>query len=97
MFYPDTSVYEERLESIWSLSAQQAPWCVVLPESAEDASIIMKVVSKNKCPFGIRGGGHGFFALANSVEEGITIDFGKREQFEYHETGVLMLIASQST
>lgn len=97
MFYPDTSVYEERLESIWSLSAQQAPWCVVLPGSAEDVSTIMKVVSKKECPFGIRGGGHGFFALANSVEEGIAIDFGKREQFEYHEKDLLVLILFQAT
>jgi FAD/FMN-containing dehydrogenase len=95
VFYPDSSVYEERLESIWSLSAQQPPWCVVLPESTEDASTIMKIISKKRCPFGIRAGGHGFFALANSIKKGITIDFGKREQFGYHESVVLMLIASQ--
>lgn len=37
----------------------------------------MKVITKNQCKFGIRGGGHGNFKLSNSVEEGVTIDFGK--------------------
>ena len=76
MFFPESEIYNERLESIFSRSARQAPWCVLLPESAQDASEIMKTVSKLKCPFGIRSGGHGMHRLSNSVEGGITIDFG---------------------
>lgn len=50
---------------------------MVLPSTAEDVSIIMKTFVKHECPFGIRGGGHSSFALSNSVEHGITIDFGE--------------------
>lgn len=92
VFYPDTPVYEQRLDSIYSLSAQQAPWCVVLPTSAKDASKVMKIVSKKKCPFGIRGGGHGVSPLSNSVEKGITIDFGRMNATSYdEEKGIVSL------
>lgn len=37
---------------------------------------MVKTLAANDCPFGIRGGGHGFFALSNSVADGVTIDLG---------------------
>lgn len=77
VFYPNSIKYTERIEEIWSLSARQGPWCFVLPESTKDASTIMKTISKKQCPFGIRAGGHGTYAWSNSVEDGITIDFGE--------------------
>lgn len=65
------------MESYWSLSAALNPWCVVQPSSAEDVSVIIRTLAQNECPFGVRGGGHGSFAGSNSVEDGVTIDFGK--------------------
>lgn len=49
---------------------------MILPMSAEDVSIAIRLIAGNACSFGIRGGGHGSFALSNSVDEGVTIDFG---------------------
>jgi FAD/FMN-containing dehydrogenase len=71
------TLWSNRIDSYWSVSAALEPDCMVLPTTAEDVSKIMKVITKNQCKFGIRGGGHGNFALSNSVDEGITVDFGK--------------------
>ncbi|KAF5620757.1 nicotine oxidase [Fusarium tjaetaba] len=79
------SLYNERIDSYWSVSAALHPDCMVLPKTPEDVSKVMKVIAKNQCKFGIRGGGHGNFKLSNSVEEGITIDFGFMNGTSYDE------------
>ena len=50
---------------------------MVMPACTEDVSQIIKTIVANNCSFGIRSGGHGVFAYSNSVDEGITIDFGE--------------------
>lgn len=65
------------MDSYWSVSAALDPWCVVQPSTADDVSAIIKSLVSNNCTFGVRGGGHGSFAGSNSVEDGVTIDFGK--------------------
>lgn len=77
------------MNSYWSESAALAPYCIALPGSAEDASTIMKVIVKNDCQFGIRGGGHGSFPLSNSISDGITIDLGKYPSL-FHQTPIIM-------
>ncbi|KPM38413.1 hypothetical protein AK830_g8162 [Neonectria ditissima] len=63
ILYPKQTLYQERMNSYWSDSAALTPYCIALPESAEDVSTIMKVIVHNECQFGIRGGGHGSFAF----------------------------------
>ncbi|PGH26908.1 hypothetical protein AJ80_01491 [Polytolypa hystricis UAMH7299] len=75
VYYPDSTTYDARIASYWSKSAALEPWCMVLPSTAEDASEVIKVITANECPFGIRAGGHSVFPLSSSVEDGITIDF----------------------
>jgi hypothetical protein len=74
--FPDTELYDARIASYWSVSAALPPWCMVLPLTAEDVSAIIKTLVAGDCPFGIRGGGHSAHRLSNSVEDGVTIDFG---------------------
>ena len=50
---------------------------MVVPESTEDVSKVMKVLSDNGCPFGMRSGAHGAFTGSNSIKNGVTIDLGK--------------------
>lgn len=50
---------------------------MLLPETTQDVSQFMHVVSSNSCPFGIRSGGHSAFRGSNSVDDGITIDFSQ--------------------
>ncbi|KAI1858874.1 uncharacterized protein JN550_012333 [Neoarthrinium moseri] len=76
IYHPNTPAYDERMKTYWSLSAALKPWCMVLPRTAEDVSVIITTIVDNECPFGIRGGGHGAHALSNSLQEGITIDMG---------------------
>jgi hypothetical protein len=49
---------------------------MVMPENVEDVSRIAKVISGKKCPFGIRSGAHSAWKGANSVQKGVTVDFG---------------------
>jgi FAD/FMN-containing dehydrogenase len=74
---PNHTEYTARLGSYWSVSAALSPWCMVLPSTAEDVSTTIKTLVSGNCTFGVKGGGHGSFALSNAVEEGVTIDFGR--------------------
>ncbi|KAM5346655.1 hypothetical protein ACJ41O_009660 [Fusarium nematophilum] len=80
---PKQELFDQRMDSYWSVSAALRPDCIALPQTAEDVSKIMKAITANKCKFGIRGGGHGSFGLSNSVDDGITIDFGYMNGTEY--------------
>ena len=64
------------MTSYWSLNAALRPWRMVLPENTQDTSITMSILKAHQCPFGIRSGGHGIYAYANSIDDGVTIDFG---------------------
>ncbi|KAK9423113.1 putative FAD binding domain-containing protein [Seiridium unicorne] len=76
VFYPNSTAYDERIEAIWSATAQLHPWCFVLPEDTNDTSIVIQTLVANQCPFGIKSGGHAHFAGGNSIHDGVTIDFG---------------------
>ncbi|KAK1991287.1 FAD binding domain-containing protein [Colletotrichum falcatum] len=69
--------------SYWSVSAALNPWCIAQPSTAEDVSAIVRTLAASNCTFGVRGGGHGSFAGSNSVEEGVTIDFGNMNGTTY--------------
>ncbi|KAH6894368.1 hypothetical protein B0T10DRAFT_545895 [Thelonectria olida] len=90
--YPGQELYQERQESYWSVSAALSSECYALPQSIEDVSTIMKVISMHSCEFGIRGGGHGSFALSNAIKCGVTIDMGYFNQTTYDEERNLALI-----
>lgn len=76
VYFANTPSYEGRLEHIWSVDAALHPSCFVLPVSTEDVSLIAQTITKYQCPFGIVGGGHADYPGSNSVESGVTIDFG---------------------
>lgn len=66
-----------RLTQYYSANAAQAPWCMVFPESPEDVSEIVKSLTANSCPFGMRSGAHSAFQGSNGIKDGVTVDFGK--------------------
>lgn len=76
VYFANTTSYEARVDHIWSVDAALEPSCFVLPESAEDVSLIAQTITKYQCPFGIISGGHSDYPGANSVEAGVTVDFG---------------------
>ncbi|CAH0045751.1 unnamed protein product [Clonostachys solani] len=75
VYLPGSDTYADRMETYFSKSAALEPWCMLLPSTAEDVSLIVKDLVANNCPFGVRSGGHSSHPLSNSVEKGITIDF----------------------
>lgn len=77
VYFPNSTAYGGRMDTYWSLSAALEPWCMVLPESPEEVSVMINAIVDNECSFGIRGGGHGTHALSNTLEQGVTVDMGK--------------------
>ncbi|WAO95526.1 FAD-binding PCMH-type domain-containing protein [Fusarium falciforme] len=75
IYVPGSNAYDARLKTYYSANAALEPWYMVLPETTQDVSKIAKVISKKKCPFGIRSGAHSAWKGSNGVENGITIDF----------------------
>lgn len=73
---PSTAQYDDAMNAYWSVNAALEPWCIAMPTSAQDVSDILTVLVDNSCPFGVKGGGHGFWNGSNSVSNGVTIDFG---------------------
>ncbi|KAK3297150.1 FAD binding domain-containing protein [Chaetomium fimeti] len=94
---PNQTEYTSRLGSYWSVSAALSPWCMVLPYTAEDVSSIIKTLVSGNCSFGVKGGGHGSFALSNAVEDGVTIDFANMNGTTYNaETEVASILPGGS-
>lgn len=73
------------MSTYWSQSAALDPWCVVAPTSTSDVAKAMKVLTGVRCPFGVRGGGHGSFDGSNSVADGVTIDLSALSATDYDE------------
>jgi len=66
--------YKNFTSGYWS--AQQVavkPQCVFKPDKSLDVSIALLIARLTKCPFAIRGGGHGAFSGSSSIEGGVTI------------------------
>ncbi|KAJ4027861.1 hypothetical protein NW752_000107 [Fusarium irregulare] len=83
VYLPNTAAYEQRLDTYYSANTALSPWCMVMPNSTEDVSKIVKVLAANGCPFGIRSGAHSAYKGANSVEDGVTIDFSYMKRTVY--------------
>lgn len=64
--------------SVFSPNARLKSWCIVQPTSAlETATVLNALLGTGCCLIGVRSGGHGIWAGANYVANGVTIDFGK--------------------
>ena len=68
----DLGDYEEQY---WSLQqSTTSPYCRVFPLSAEEVSIVIRVLKKFQCQFAVKSGGHAAFEGASNSEGGVTID-----------------------
>ncbi|KAJ8119076.1 hypothetical protein OPT61_g74 [Boeremia exigua] len=66
--------YEAFTRTYWA--AQQGaldPSCVIKPAKTLDVSTVILIARLYQCPFAVKGGGHGAWAGASSIEGGITI------------------------
>ncbi|KAH7014373.1 uncharacterized protein B0I36DRAFT_369336 [Microdochium trichocladiopsis] len=97
VFLPESSTYAERLADYYSKNAALSPSCMVLPLSTGDVSAIAATIYENGCQFGIRSGGHSAYAGANSVEGGVTVDFGYMNATSYTPGSGSVVIPAGST
>ncbi|KAI5918896.1 FAD-binding domain-containing protein [Camillea tinctor] len=75
VYSPGDPLYQERVESYWSLTSQLTPKCFVLPRNTEEVSAVVKtLVEETKCEFAVRSGGHSSNAGANNIVDGVTVD-----------------------
>lgn len=59
--------------------------------------MIMKIINRNECPFGMRSGGHGAFEGSNSIKDGVTIDLGYMNSTQYDQRRELARIQPGAT
>lgn len=98
VFLPDTSQYNESLNSYWSQQAASVePACIFTPETTEDVSIAVQILTvpdfgltldanlTPTCPFAVRSGGHTSFAGAASIEGGVTVNLRALNSIELNE------------
>ncbi|KAI0143448.1 hypothetical protein GGR57DRAFT_365571 [Xylariaceae sp. FL1272] len=76
VYYPNSTAYQDRIETYWSINAALEPWCMVLPSNTAETSEVIQVITKHQCPFGIRSGGHAIWTGSSSIHDGVTIDLG---------------------
>ncbi|CAK1363564.1 Bifunctional solanapyrone synthase [Cercospora beticola] len=70
-----------------TFNSDLAPACFVLPTTAQDVAAVVKAAKKAQCPFAVKGGGHTFFAGANSIQDGISIDLQQLNQVTVNKDG----------
>ncbi|OAG43070.1 hypothetical protein AYO21_02689 [Fonsecaea monophora] len=58
-------------------SAALVPAVQVFPEDAKDIVTILQTVRDQQIPFAVKAGGHGVYAGASSIQDGILIDLSK--------------------
>ncbi|EMR67064.1 putative fad binding domain containing protein [Eutypa lata UCREL1] len=84
VIYPGDEVYESRIESYFSVSAQLKPFCLVQPTTAEEVALAVTLLIKNTtCEFAIRSGGHTVWPGAANTNVGVTIDLGLMKNTTY--------------
>ena len=77
--YHGSSAYDATERSYWSFQeASLAPACIVTPQSAQDVSEAISIISGlGSCDFAIKGQGHAPAAGFANINAGVTIDMSK--------------------
>ncbi|OBT68146.1 hypothetical protein VE03_01616 [Pseudogymnoascus sp. 23342-1-I1] len=89
---PGSVDYDAQLNTYYSANAAQHAWCMALPESTRDVQAIVKILTKNQCPFGIKAGGHSAFKGSNGIAKGVTVDFSHLNSTSYNPgTGIVSI------
>jgi hypothetical protein len=76
--FPGQSAYDASVGSYFDGKSRLAPNCIVQPESAEEVSAAVKVLTTvsilKPCQFAVRSGGHTPIPGSNNIGDGVTID-----------------------
>lgn len=69
VFAPGSNVYKYENTQFWSNTELANPGCVFRPTCAQDIGKAVKILSDNKAPFALRGGGHMGVPLSNNIND----------------------------
>jgi hypothetical protein len=73
VIFPNSTLYDTH-NFYWSeRQSDLSPSCFVAPNTAQDVSTAVKVLTRHNAPFTVKGGGHTPFEGASSIEDGVTI------------------------
>ncbi|KAI1171413.1 hypothetical protein F4777DRAFT_591217 [Nemania sp. FL0916] len=83
-----TATYNASVASYFSQQQQAVqPACVVSPQTAEDVSTTIRILTSQpdgQCKFAIRSGGHAYWASASSIDGGVVIDIRALNSVDVH-------------
>lgn len=88
VIYPHNATYAAA-NAYWSLVAELSPACIIIPQSTEEVSAAVRILSAaledEPCQFAIRSGGHIPWAGAADIEGGVTIDLSSLNKVSLSE------------
>ncbi|TLD18109.1 hypothetical protein PspLS_10466 [Pyricularia sp. CBS 133598] len=98
LFTSSSEIYVAAASTYWSLdNANRTPKCIFMPQTAEEVATAVKALtgpaasnvhsketSNKGCKFAVRGAGHMANPGANSINDGVTIDFSAMTTTTYH-------------
>ncbi|KAG4434577.1 hypothetical protein IFR05_009933 [Cadophora sp. M221] len=71
----NTSLPSTLFSGYYTLMQRSAiPLCIIHPESSQDVSEAIKIISRHSCVFAVKSGGHAMFAGGSTAEGGIVLD-----------------------
>jgi len=92
-----TAVYEQT-NLYWSnQQTETSPACRILPKSAKDVAAAFLVTKFLSCPFAVKSGGHGAFAGASNIQDGVTIDLRNVDEIEVNKDRNLTHVGTGNT
>ncbi|KAI9437991.1 FAD dependent oxidoreductase [Lactarius indigo] len=82
LFYPNSTQYNSDIEHAL-VSSSQVSACSVEPGSAEDVSVILRILGSTRTPFAVKGGGHAFHPRFSSTT-GVQISMARFNNIEFN-------------
>ncbi|KAF7891296.1 uncharacterized protein EAF02_001621 [Botrytis sinoallii] len=75
---PNSKAYNATIYGFWSGQARDdKSTCVLQPTTREHVAAVVRTLTRWRCQFSVKGGGHTPFAGAALINDGVTIDLAK--------------------
>ena len=98
VLFPENTKYEKfqcGVPGYWSQQAADLkPTCRVLATCATDVAFAVTLLSRYRCMFAVRSGGHMSWAGAANIDDGVTIDLSAINQVDVIRNGTIASVGS---
>ncbi|KAH7312505.1 hypothetical protein B0I35DRAFT_513840 [Stachybotrys elegans] len=93
LLVPTDAAYEPQINTWWAANTRLRPWCLVLPQTVDEVSLILKTLSNagegaGDWHIAIRSGSHSTTG-GNNIVNGVAIDLSHMNSTEYDEASSL--------